>query len=99
MLKRFHFKIQVLGLFNSYVLILSSLLKTRGLRKSISVDEVQASEVFSRLLGLHLAFHLVLSSHPCGVLLEDCDAQILAEPGVAAQQLMQLLLGFLGVYR
>lgn len=65
-------------------------------KKKLFVAEVQASEVFSRLLRLHLA---VLSSRPCGVTLAGCEAQNLAEPGVAAQQLVQLLLGFLGAYR
>lgn len=81
---------------NSYVLILSSLFKTCGLQKKLFVADMQASEVFSSLLRLRLA---VLSSHPCGVILAGCDAQICAEPGVGAQQLVQLLLGLLGAYR
>lgn len=42
------FQMQVLDLSNSYVLLLSSLLKTCSLQKPLFAAEMQASEVFSR---------------------------------------------------
>lgn len=58
------FLMQILGLCNSYVLILSRVLKTYCLQKTLFAAKMQVSEVFSRLLGLHLG---VLSSCPHGV--------------------------------
>lgn len=68
------FQMQVLGLSNSYVLILSRVLKISCLQNPIFAAEMQALEVFSRLLGLHLG---VFPSCPCGVVFAGCQGRSL----------------------
>lgn len=75
------FQMQVLGLSNSYVLILSRLLKTCSLQNPLFAAEMQVSEVFSRLLGHHLGVFL---SYPCGVVFAGCQGRSLLN---LAQQL------------
>lgn len=66
------FQMQVLGLSNSYMLILSTVLKISCLQELFFAAEMQASEVFSRLLGLHLG---VFPSCPCGVVASGCQGR------------------------
>lgn len=63
------FLMQILGLSNSYALILSRVLKT-CLQKPLFTAEVQVSEAFSRLPGLHLG---IFPSCPHGVAFAVCQ--------------------------